>query len=298
MADTCYEAILGALTVHQVLDAGFDPQAQVLKQRANGAVGPSQIVLDSARPVANLSTGDIASLVATSGFFNSGLNVTSGGITVPFIKRADGGLFAAGSSHNTVSGTSGLVIPTSLSVEHGSEQGLTCDLQVHFRSSDGRTTPFALNTSQALASASYVASYKMGPVVLNGSQVTRCLGYEVQTGLSVRAKAFCGNEYPTELLIEAESLDPMITVRFENFEALEAYGPLFANISDFACYARRCKDGGTTELDTAETHIKFSFSEGLAVNQGYSAQMQQDGQATMVLHGKSLTVAASAISLS
>ncbi len=297
MSVTCYEAILGAATLRQVISAGFDPNPQVIKPRYNGSIGPSQIILDSAAPTSDLQTADLATLIGLSGFFNSGLNVTSGGITIPFIKRADGGNYSSGSSHNSVSASSGLVIPTAITAQHGSEQGVTCDLQVHYRSGDGRTIPYAQNNSQALASASFVAQYKLGPTLINGTQLTQCLGWSIQTGLSVRAKTFCGNEYPTQLLIEAEAIDPIMTINFEDFDALSTFGPLFANLSSAVCYARRIKDGGTTELDTSIVHPKFSFSEGLAVHGGLSAELQQDGNASIVLHGKSLTAALAAITL-
>lgn len=296
MAFTAYELILDSDTITQVISSSLATNANVDKDRANGATGPSLLAMRSAAPVVNFTTGDLTTLIGLTNFFNSGLNVPSNGITVPLIKRADGGVFASGSNHVALTATSALTIPTEVSAQHDTEQGVTCTCETHLRSTDGRTIPYAVSDSASLASATFTASYKMGPVVINGTNLTRCKSWRVMTGLQVRAESYCGNEYPSELFIIAEEIDPMIEITFESPNALADTAALFLDLTSAAVWARRKADGGVTDLDTSSTHAKFSFSEGLAIMGGYEAAFGDNSSSTITLHGKSLTAALDALS--
>lgn len=297
MAHTCYEAILDSNTIRQVYESSLDTQANVDKDRANGSTGPSLQALRSAVPMARFTTGDLQSLIEISNFFNAGMNVPSNGITLPLIKRADGGTYASGTNHLAVTAASALTIPLEVSAEHDSEEGVSCNCETYFRSDDGRTVPYSVSSSAALAAASFAASYKMGPVVINGTQLPRCKSWRVVTGLQVDPQSFCGNEYPTELFLQAETIDPMIEITLESPEQLADLAPLFLNLTSATVYARHKADGGVTELDTANTHAKFSFTEGIGIMGGFESAFGSNASSTITLHGKSLTAALAAVTL-
>lgn len=287
-SESVYDAVLGGLTLKQVTDGSYAPGAQPIAARASGNIDPDQYFGGPAEPKAMFSSGDIAGVLAGLSV-TAGLAVASGTITIPFRKRSQQAGFASGGSHFTVSGTNGLIVPTRFRAAQDDEAALA-ELECWFRSTDGLTVPAAVNVNQSLAAQSFNAQFAMGPVTVNGSAIPEIVEASVNPGITVRSSRHDGGIYPQKLYIVERR--PTIDITFEDFDEAVAVYQVMTECEVFF----RKRSGVGFVSDATEQHIKFSFADGIATTEQLQASGQQDGRATIRLHGETLTAsAASAI---
>lgn len=291
MASTVYDAILGALTLKQVTRSDFQPNAQQIAGKASGAVAPSELFAGAAEPVISFDSMDVSGVLAAISI-SAGLAVSSGTITVPWNKRANGGTFASGTAHDELNATDGLIVPTSFSANQGDE-GASVSLDVHLISSDGATVPVTAAGSQSLASQSFNAMYSLGAGSINGTAIPELVGVSINPGIQVEKQSIDGFNYPTAVFIN--SVDPYIDFIFEDMDAVATYAPLFTVGSAAIAYFRK-RSGVSFVADGTAQHCKFSFADGLVVAQGIQHSGINRGQATLRVYGEALTASgASAI---
>lgn len=296
MSYVVYDTVVGALTLKQVRSSNFSPNVQHFTARAAGASAPSEISVVQAQPQASFVTGDLGGVIGGTST-TAGLLVSSGTITIPWNQRSNGGAFTSGTNHWTLSATDGLLMPTSVSASQGDPAGASVECTLYPVSTDGETSPIASNTSQALASAAFNAMYEFGPVSINGTQLTKAISSRVDYGVPVAFEQYDGDHYPQYVFIDAENIEPMITITFANVAALDSYGPLFASMTACAVHYRKRSDGGSTVSDASTVHARYSFAGGLAVVGSLTGENAQTGQASITLHGKALTASVAAVSL-
>jgi hypothetical protein len=282
--DVLYDAVLGANTLHQIKRTSFLPSVESQSLRQSGALDPSQIVVKGAEPRVTFESMDLTGVLAACSV-TGGLFVSSGTITIPWNRRANGGTFAGGSTNFVLNGTNGLFILKGISASQGDE-GAVAEIEGCFLSTDGLTTPVTATVNQALGAQAYGTAYAMGPMYLDGTQLTQVESIRVDPGIALVVKRFDGSVYPTIAFIQERN--PSIDVTFENFDALNTYGPLFNSMTTAAAYFRKKLDGGTFVTDVTAGHVQCSFGTGLRVIQGADASDTSNGKATMKIIGTAL----------
>jgi hypothetical protein len=283
--DNLYDAILGSVTLKQCREADVSPEVQFIANRMSGAIDPSAISVTSAAPKATFTCDDLAGILAGISV-SAGLAIASGTITIPFHKRADGSTFGGNSAHAILSATDAVAVIRAISGSQGDENA-SAEIEVQFKSTDGLTAPVTASVNNTLSSQSYGNAFAMGPLYIDGSALSQVTSVRVEPGVKIVAKRFDGSVYPT--LIYIESRDPMITVTFENLDAMYSQAALFASMTSAAAYFRKRVDGGTFVSDVSTVHIKQSLGTGLKVMQGIRGSGQSNAQATLKLVGKALT---------
>lgn len=295
MADVLYDAILGGTTVRQILDGGFNANAQIIAGRASGAIDPSELYGAQAAPNAPFETSDLAGLLGGVSV-TSGLSISAGTITLPFQKRANQAEFQGSLSHPAIDATDGLVIIESISSRQGEGGGglVTARGQVIFISTDGATDPVSGSTGNSLASQSFSAQFDHGPAVVNSSEVAECVGWTANTGISVRLKFYQGLPYPTAVFITRRR--PTIDVTFEDLDDAMGFLGSFTALTGFDVYGRKYSDGASHVAEGTAQHLKVSFADGIIDANVIQASGDSEGQATVRGHGLTLTAStASAI---
>lgn len=287
--DVVYDAIVGAVALKQIKRTSFSPGAQLQADRMSGAVDPAVFFLQGAEPRATFESMDmpgvIAGISATAGLF-----VSAGTLTIPFNRRANGGTFAGGSTNFTLTGANGMAILQSLGAAQ-SDEGAVASIELCFLSTDGLTIPVAANVNQALAAEAYDASHAFGPAYLNGVKLTQVVSTRVNTGVALTVKRYDGSVYPTIAFIQTRN--PSIEITFENFDAINTYGPLFAAPTACAVYYRQKSPGGTFATDITATHVKASFGAGgMSAVQSAEASGNANGTATLHVVGTALALTA------
>lgn len=290
-----YDAVLGALTLRQVFSGEFDDQPTAIRGRFSGSPDASQIFGGQATPIARFQSADVGGVI-TGLSVTAGLAVSAGTIQIPFQKRANLGVFAAGSSHMRVNGTDGLVIPTQFSAAIGDEAA-TVALECWFQSTDGLTVPATGSTAQALAAQAFNAMWALGPVKINIGgglvEIDDVASVTVTTGINVLPEFKNGTNYPYRHYINLRS--PTIEVRFRDYD--DVIANTYAALTAIEVYFRKRAAVGFV-ADTGvgnEQHIKLSFADGLVSGRRLSASGTDSGEATLMVEGE--TLAASAISL-
>lgn len=285
--DVVYQATLGSLTLRQVMSSSYSSNAQPIAGTASGALDVAQFYGGPAQPQATLESEDIASVMAISNVLTAGIAVASGTISIPYQKRAQGATFASGTAHETISGTNGLIVPTSISVSQDGNASVS--LQCWFRSTDGLTNPVTLNEDQSLASETFQGLFGLGPGSVNGNTLTELLSVTVNPGITVEPQTANGGLFPSGLYITARR--PSIDYTFRDVADLAAnFGSVFTVGTAAIAYLRaRSGTGYSSNVSTA--HIKFSFTDGIVAAEQVSASGTESGTVTMRVYGESLAVA-------
>jgi hypothetical protein len=296
MSATVYDAILGGLTLRQVMRTAYSPNANIIAGRVSGGLNPSEFYGGPAEPMASFDSADLAGVLGGLSV-TAGLSVAAGTITIPFNERANGGTFASGSNHETLSSANGLIVPTSFSANQDDAAAIAT-LECHFRSTDGLTYPVAVNANQALGSQAFSAQFAMGPVGLElGSEGSASLldgvsAIAVNPGLTVVKEKYNGAIYPTRLFITQR--DPSIDITFVDLAGLVRFTSIYQSLVSLAVFFRKRADGGSFVSDATEEHIAFSFAAGITQIQQVGASGNATGSHTVRLYGKALTASAAA----
>jgi hypothetical protein len=241
-----------------------------------------------ADPVAMFQTNDIAGVLAGISV-TTGLNVTSGTITIPYRKRVSGGTYASGSNHYTLAATNGLTIIESIQVADSAEA--TASLKTVFISTDGFTVPVTENTGAALSNQTFNAVHALGTVVIDGTAVTDVQSVTINTGINLVPYRVGGAVYPTQIFITAR--DPYIDLVFKDHNAMAGQGPLFEAATSAVIGLRKRSDGGTFVADGTAEHCTITSSTGIKLVQNISSTTD-DTQNTLRIYCKGLSSSATA----
>lgn len=285
MAETVYDAVLGALTLKQVIRSSYSFNGTPIAGTASGAPDVSVYFGGVAEPQATFESADIDGVLAGLSL-TAGLHVSSGTITIPYAKRAQGGTFAGAGTNNRLNGTNGLIIPTSLRCNQDDEAAIA-ELMVHFRSTDGITVPVTVSTDQNLAAQTFNAQFGLGPGSINGTAIPELVGVSINPGITVEPQRVNGGIYPSSLFITQRR--PSIDFVFEDMDALSTYSAQFTVMTAAIAYFRK-RSGVSYVADATEEHIKFSFADGIITTESISAQGVGRTQATLRCFGEALTV--------
>jgi hypothetical protein len=285
-----YDAILGSYTARQVRNVQITSNGQVIHGLTSD--GTLAELFGGRKDIrVSLDTEDVAGVIgAAADIETAGLPISAGTITIPFEKRSHLSTFASGSNHYALTGANGLVIPTSFQADGAGNASASLEL-ITF-STNGTTAPLAEATSQALGSTAFNALYALGPVVLNGTTLTRVAGVVIRTGLVAAPEWNSAETYPREVFIRPPIL-PTIEIRCYDVEEITgALGGWLAGTS-LVVYFRKRAAGGTFVADLTAQHLKFSFADGI-VDAGLGGSgVGDDATKTYIFHGELLTAVGS-----
>lgn len=297
---TVYDAVLGAgENLRQVTRSRYTPNARVITGRVTGGHTPSAYYGHSAAPVYLLESVDIGGLMGLTGFSPSaGMYRTSDTVQIPYQERSAGGKFAGTLSHDVISGTDALIVPTRFAASQ-QDPGAVAELEVNFISTDGLTAPTSLAINQTLGAQAFNALWGLGPVTVGGTQVTKVTGFAVNTGVQAERRIYDGGAYPSDVYIPSDApIIPSVDLTFENMSGLNAFSTIFAAGAETICYFRQRADGSTFTSDVSTVHIKFTLSAGIIHPESIDAARGSNAELTLRIFGKALThSAASAISV-
>ena len=287
---TSADLILGATTVRQVTNISHASGQEHRKAMTSGGAVVQQVSLKSAVDVTTFTSADLAALLAlnTNTFCSVGIPLLSSTITVPVKLRANGAVFTAGSAHPAFTGSNALVVPTSFEVSQDSDAGL-CTADIHWLSSDGATVAITDSTGNALATQSFNAEFGMGPCYINGTLIEGAQSFRVTPGIEV-VKPPLGSGFirPTHASIKMGV--PTMELTVNDWDALESTIGTFVAMTSANFYMRKRADSGI--YSASSDNIRFTMAAGLTDTNSISVSENNDGSATITLHGKVLTASA------
>lgn len=287
------DLILGAATIRQVTQTDTKSGQEIRKATTSGGAVISQVSGKSAEEITSFTSGDIAGLVAlnTNTFCSIGVPLLASTITVPYKLRANGAVFAASAtSHPWITGANALVVPTSFEASQDGDHA-TCNADIHWISADGTASGFDDAVSQTLAAQSFNAEYTMGPCYINATLVAGAQSFRVNPGIEVvKPPKGSGSLRPTWASIKIGT--PTMELTVNDFDAFAATIGNFTAMTSANFYMKKRADAGTFTSNITAEHVRFTFAAGLADTNSVSVTNNDDGSATIMLHGKVLTASA------
>lgn len=286
------DIILGAATIRQVTQTDTKSGQEHRKATTSGGAVVSQVSGKAAEEITSFTSGDIAGLLAlnTNTFCSVGLSVLAGTITVPKKLRSNGAVFTSGSTHPWITGANALIVPTSFEVSNDSDAGL-CNADIHWISADGLTSGFDDATGNALASQTFNAEFGMGPCYINGTLIAGAQSFRVNPGIEVvKPPLGSGSIWPFFASIKMGT--PTMELTVNDFDAIEDTIGVFTAMTSANFYMKKRADASTWTASVTTEHVRFTFAAGLTDTNSVSVSNNDDGSATITLHGKVLTASA------
>lgn len=283
MGATAWDAVLGSMTISQVESSGFTANATISQGYSSGSITADALYLDKSEPSVSVTSSDLATILAGIGF-ESGLCLSSSTITIPLAKQGCAGELGDG-NHFALSATAGFAVIQSITGS-SSDANATATVECCLLSSDGFTIPYSISDTADLDATSFVNSYRMAKMSVNGSAVSGLTQVTINPGLGYSKRSTDGSVYPTHTYLDRAV--PTIDLTFENQAAVNAFGPLIKDNTALIVYFRKKSDGGTVVAAGTAGHIAISFGDNLSVSEGFRAQGRNPAEVTVKVHGKSL----------
>jgi hypothetical protein len=286
------DIILGATTIRQVTQTDTKTGQEHRKATNSGGAVVVQVSGKSGEEVTSFTSGDLAALVAlnTSTFCSVGVASLSSTNTVPMKLRTHGGVFASGASHPWITGASCLVVPTSFEATQDGDFA-TCSADIHWISADGLASGFASAVSQTLGAQSFNAEHTLGPAYINAALLAGVQSIKVNPGIEVvKPPLGSGSLRPTHASIKMST--PTIEITVNDFAAITTTLGAFTAMTSANVYFKKRADSGTFTANITAEHIRFTLAAGLADTNNITISGNDDGSATITLHGKVLTASA------
>lgn len=283
------DAILGATTIRQITQGDHKSGQEHRKAMISGGNAVSQVSGKSASEITSLTSGDLAALVALNGsaFCSVGLGLSATTIIVPYKARSASASFKSGANHYNLSGSAALIVPTQFEASQDADHA-TCQFDVHWISSDGVTKGADDASSYTLVSQSFNAEFALGPCYINGTLLGCVQSFRVNPGIELVKTVCDGNIWPTQICIK--TITPTIEITVIDFDTVANTVGDFTAMTSANCYLRRRADAGL--YSAGSDNIRFTFAAGLADTSSVSVNQNDDGTATITLHGKTLTASA------
>lgn len=286
------DAILGSDTIRQIHNSSHATNQTHWKGRTSGGGVIQTVSAKSIGEVTTLTSSDIGGLLAlnTNAFVSAGLFLSASTITVPYSKRADGALIASGSSHPWLTGAKALIIPTTLEASNDADYA-TCTFEIHWLSADGLAKGCDDATGNALGSQSANAFYTLGPAYINGTAIAGVQSVRVTAGLEV-VKPPLGSGSVAPIRASIKQATPTIEITVNDFESIAGTVGDATAMTSANVYFKQRADSGI--FGSSSSFCRCTFAAGLADTNTVSVSNNDDGSATITLHGKALTAATGA----
>lgn len=292
----CADALFGATNIRQVTTANHSTNQEHRKAMNSGGAAVVQISGKSSGEISQIVSGDLAALVAlnTSTFCSAGLSLLASTITIPFKIRSAGALFVSGSNNVNLTGVNALIVPTSFEASQDGDFALA-NMDVHWLSADGIVKGCDDSVSVAVAAQAFNAEYTLGPCYINASLIPGVQSFRVTPGIEVvKPPLGSGSVFPVFASIKAAMPTMQITVN--DFDAIAGTVGDWTAMTSANFYMKKRADSGVFTASATSEHIRFTFAAGLTDTDSVSVSNNDDGSATITLHGKVLT-AATAVAL-
>lgn len=284
---TLADFVFGASTIRQIMNADHRTNQEHRKAMVSGGAVVSQVSGKAAGEITSITSGDLAALLAlnSNAFISSGAFVSSSTITLELKQRTDGGTFASGSNHYCLTGSKGLLVPTTIECTQDADHATAqCDL--HWLSTDGLTKGADDGSSQALTAQTFNAEFALGPAYINGTLLAGVQGVRITPGIEVTKPPLgAGAVWPTQASIKA--VMPTMEITVNRFATIAGTVGDWTAMTSANVYLRRRADSGVYSAST--DNIRFTFAAGLTDTNNISISNNDDGSATITLHGKVLT---------
>lgn len=258
-----FPARFNSWSLNQVENQSYSPGVEAMMAQAGGTVDPALEAIAAVDPRWNFQSRDVQNVLQNVAAM-TGLQITSGA-KMQHQKRlqAGAGIFAGAGNHFVLSSTIGFLMIQEFGFEQNAKEGGDISLQF-IALFDGTNAPVQVNVSQSLLGSPAVnAVHAMGPVLIEGTQVTGVQKWRFKTGLEAMIQAADGETASRIAAISKRAPSLEIDLINQSFLSSLSIGPFKRAISQpTTCYAQRVLAGGDRYAWNQSQHIAVAISEG------------------------------------
>ncbi len=282
--------LVGATVVGGTTAEDVDVQAEILNEPTSGESHAQFIAITGERPRGDFTTLNVAKMLAICGV--EGINLATVAPGAAFF----GARFGQGKSvpdpgnvHRKYAFLLGGIFPNVLSVDHGGNASLTCNLISV--SSDGVVAPLIVSENVALpAGLNDSERFGLGKISLFSNVYNGATSVQVNFGLGIETKGSGGDLYDT--LVFVGPIAPTVVIRGINPEWVgTAAGQtpivgrplLHANTT---IYFRAREDQKTFFSDATAKHMKITLNGLVVPTKVIASSGTQPGECELTITGK------------
>lgn len=257
---------IGAVVVKQVSEHGHNPGLDVYFGGSVGHLGDTMAAVRKAEPVSRFSTTDIPAALGM--LAETGPPVAGFASDTPFELwyaelDQNGYIKTTAPAHIKIAITNGILIPVSLTADHGGEASLTMEL--HAISADGTTNPITVTVNEATlpTSAAQTILYTAGPLKIGGTSYGDIQTLNFAFNLELLKKGGGGEVWPTFVSIQ-RPWRPVITATAHDLTKLSVPSSIgLAGLDTTVMYLRKkAIDGGGNVADGTAEHVSLTVYDG------------------------------------
>lgn len=256
---TLYAVDNGGTLIDSISDFSITANVRRMLQGSGGDVEPRFVAVGEQEPVINFSSLAIASALSAIGADGAAVATTA---TIFLQKFLQDGTREGTLKHLKGVVNAGLFVPVTLRASQG--QPAVIEYALHTRY-DGTNDPIVFTANQTLTGTpTNDEMYTVGPVVINGTELTGIQEITVQFGLEVFKDISGGEIWPKFLAIE-ERRDPLIRIKTREASAIESLGlsGVAQGTTDSKIYFRKKALGGANVAEATLEHVLISIDEGI-----------------------------------
>jgi hypothetical protein len=269
--------VTSAGQINQIKDYSPDPGIETMLECSDGQVDYNFAAVMMQSPRLSFATTALARALGIAGI--NGLAIASAA-DFYFQKIAAGGTRSGGATSYKVTGTKGILVPTSITAEDKQPAQLNMDLVLI--STDGTTAPIAVDgvADDADHHGGRPALHER-PVSINGTTYDGIKSQRVDFGLELIVEHGSGEPYPTFVGIKKRK--PTLSFKTTDVTALGSGGLLRGAGGDRQPHVlprdrqeRHARPAATT------SHIKVSIDDGIVYAKTVGGGSEEDPQMTEI----------------
>lgn len=270
-------ALLGGITQYSV-PTGTETRGEP----AGGMVYPRSVSMVAQKPRASFTTMAIVAALDALGITGKSITDLTGGLNFYAQLQAEGGARASGSNHRKYAINEGLVVPTTLTVDHQGDAAIAYDTLITY---DGANEPIVISDAQALPGTLLDNErFTLGPVQIESVTLTHVRSIEINFGIVAATEGADSDIWDTFAYIQA--MQPVITLRGVGVDWLKdaniPLGGKAATHVNTAIYLRK-RSGVTYEADGSAVHVKFTVAGLATIDPAFDVDGSEPGEVTLVM---------------
>jgi hypothetical protein len=264
------------------------PNTQVRNEARSGEPYSRLQNVVAQAPLPSWTSLAVAKALTAVPLLGKDISTLTTGLGIYAQKYAEGGTRAGASSHKKFLMVEGLIVPVTLSCEHGGDATIVQQAHITW---DGSNDPIQVSEGVSLpAGIADDEAFGLGPLSIGGVDFEGVRSMEIAFNVEVAVEGADGYIWPTYAHIR--TIKPVITWRGVDVQWLKDTGgvPLIGQFQDndptddTIQYLRKRAQGGTYELNATAEHIKLTMEGLFVVDPALDASGDDPAECTLMCH--------------
>lgn len=277
-----------AVIIRDLLSAQLQLAPNVVAEVTAANITPDHVAMHGQQQRLTFDTYDVPGVLDAIGVTGLGITgATNPGVVLYLQKFDQTGGATSGSVARTYTAGTGLLVPKSMSCEHGGDLKITSELAILW---DRTNNPIVLAENGALPSITQTPGrWTLGPITIAGNVLGQYTNVAVDFGNQVTTRGIGSDVYDT--VVEQKTHAPKITITgidplwFKASGGIPIGGAVVANGTDSIVFRKRAQTGSHFVSNATSAHIKLTLAGFAAIDGAAQLQAQRIDETTIQITG-------------